>query len=72
MFRFGFEAMVYSQYQNNPIVFDGTSYYPIGTQYNFQIPFWADLVLMAGIGLLIRLLALLVMYVISNPKIVPL
>lgn len=72
MFRYGFEAMVYSQYENNPINFQGATYYPIGTNYNFAIPFWLDLVLMALIGLAIRALALFVMYKISNPKIMPL
>jgi NhaP-type Na+/H+ or K+/H+ antiporter len=72
MFRFGFEAMVYSQYQNNPITFNGAPYYPIGINYNFQIDFWLDLVLMAVIAVVIRIVALLVMYKISDPKIMPL
>ena len=64
--------MIYSQYENNPINFNGSLYYPIGTNYNFQIPFWLDLVLMAVIGVAIRFVALLVMFKISNPKIMPL
>jgi hypothetical protein len=72
MFRYGFESVVYSQYQNNPISFNGELKYPIGTQYNFQIPFWLELVLMAVIGAVIRFFALLVMFKISNPKIQPL
>jgi hypothetical protein len=72
MFRYGFEAMVYSQYENNPINFEGTRYYPIGTNYKFVIPFWLELVLMGLIGIAIRAVALFVMYKISNPKIMPL
>lgn len=72
MFRYGFEAMVYAQYENNPIMFNGSAYYPIGKNYNFAIPFWLDLVLMAVLGVVIRLLALLAMFKISNPKIMPL
>lgn len=36
MFRYGFEALVYSQY-NDGLFFNGTTTYPIGTQYNFQV-----------------------------------
>lgn len=44
----------------------------MGTQYNFQIPFWLELVLMAAIGVVIRIIALIVMFKISNPKIIAL
>jgi hypothetical protein len=64
--------MVYAQYKNNPIQFNGQSYDVMDTNYSFQIPLWVDLVLMALIGVAIRILALGVMYMISNPKIVPL
>jgi ABC-type multidrug transport system permease subunit len=35
MFRYGFEAIVYSQYENNPIVFNGVRYDVLATNYRF-------------------------------------
>jgi ABC-type multidrug transport system permease subunit len=35
MFRYGFESMIYSQYENNPLIIDGRSYPQIGVNYNF-------------------------------------
>lgn len=35
MFRYGFEAMVYSQYKNNPVVFNGVSYDVMASNYHF-------------------------------------
>lgn len=60
--------MIYSQYENNPLEVNGESVNLIGTTYNFEISFALDLILMAVIGIAIRLLALLVMYIISNPS----
>lgn len=37
MFRYGFEGMIYSQYEDNPLIFNGQSYNLIGTNYNFQV-----------------------------------
>lgn len=37
MFRYGFEGMIYSQYENNPLVVNGVSYNLIGTEYNFSV-----------------------------------
>ena len=37
MFRYGFEAMVYSQYENNPVVFNGVSYDVMASNYHFQV-----------------------------------
>lgn len=37
MFRYGFEGMVYAQYENNPIVFGGQTYQMIGNRYNFEV-----------------------------------
>jgi len=37
MFRYGFEGMVYAQYENNPLVFNGQATNLIGTRYNFEV-----------------------------------
>ena len=43
MFRYGFEAMIYSQYENNPLTFNGQTVNLIGTTYNFQVLYLSNL-----------------------------
>ena len=37
MFRYGFEGMIYAQYEGNPLSFGGTTQDLIGTRYNFEV-----------------------------------
>lgn len=39
MFRYGFEGMIYAQYENNPLEFNGQTKELIGTTYNFEVLF---------------------------------
>ena len=37
MFRYGFEAMIYSQYENNPVYADGKWNDVMASNYHFQV-----------------------------------
>lgn len=37
MFRYGYEAMIYSQYENNPVTFNGITYDILKDNYKFQV-----------------------------------
>jgi hypothetical protein len=69
MYKYGFQALLINQFQE-PIDCGP----PIGQcdilklKYNFEEPFWLNLVVLAAIGIVLRFLALLVMHLVSNPK----
>jgi hypothetical protein len=69
MYKYGFQALLINQFQE-PIDCGP----PIGQcdilklKYNFEEPFWLNLVVLGAIGIVLRLLALLVMHLVSNPK----
>jgi len=69
MFKYGFQALVTNQYRAPINCGEGIGYCDVLTEkYNFPEPFWLNLLLLAVIGIVYRCIALLVMYVVSNPK----